>query len=653
MTLYRQLIIAVAALFLLLYGTNAAVGLYHARVLVEQQMEVHAQDTATSVAFAMTQAAKDNDAATLETMFNVVSDSGYFRRITYRGLDGGTHIDRSFPISVESVPDWFIRLFPLPSPEGRAEVASGWMRLGELVVTSHPGQAYQKLWYVARDQLVWFALVTISVCLLAAFSLRILLRPLSRLEQQANAICDKQFVVQEEIPRTRELQRVVEAMNRMASRLKKIYEGQLTLISHWQERASRDSVTGLVNRLGFDMTMKAFMQTGAEPVSGALMIFAIDNFERINERAGRGEGNAVLQHVGEKLTDAISGYPESIIARRQGPEFTVFVPNVIEEDARLLAEKAFVAVSAVEWRDQEEDPLVMHMGFNYESPVTGPGDILVGADMALKQARSTGKSWCSLTDAIGQADMPLLSASSNEWRTLLEQVLANRDITLLYQPIFSSRRKRIGSEVFSRLKSGDHLIAASVFIPLAERFGLAPEFDKLILETLAKQIERFPARHYICVNISTTSVQDEEFRSWLEQFLAREKQLSKRLVVELSEHAMNIEEHHVRELSQVLVAARARLGIDHFGLQSSAFGYLGSLPLHHIKVHRSFVHGLEGNADNRFYIHSLALLAHSRSIKFAVEGIERDEEWDVLVSFDIDAAQGYLLGQPSADPFSS
>lgn len=650
MTLYRQLIIAVAALFILLYGINVAVSLYHSRVLVEQQMQVHAQDTATSVALAMTQAAQSNDVATLETMFNAVSDSGYFRRMTYKTLDGETTIDRSFPVSIEAVPNWFVELMPLPLPEGRAEVASGWMRLGELTVTSHPGQAYRELWQVARDQLIWFALVTALVCVLAAFALRVLLIPLSRMEKQANAICEKQFIVQDTLPRTRELRRVVEAMNRMATRLKTVFEGQLSLISELQQQALKDSVTGLSSRLDFDIRLQGFSRAGTEPTFGALMIFAIEEFERVNEKAGRSEGNVVLARIGEILSAQVASFPEAIIARRQGPEFTVFVPNILEDEARQLAENAFAAVSMVEWQGQDTEPLVVNMGFNYVPDIVDPKEILSGADMALKHAqRSGGSTWCNLAELVEPTEMPLLSASSSEWRALLERAIEYRDLALFYQPVFSARRRLVGHEVFSRLQSGDNFVAAGTFIPLAERFGLVQAFDQLTLEQLAEKVGEFPARQHVSVNISTVSIQDAAFLGWLNDFLGRQKELAKRLVIELSEHAMRIEEHHVRELSAMLAAHGVRLGIDHFGLESFAFGYLGSLPLHHIKLHRSFVHELDSDPDNRFYIQSLIQVAHSRDIQFAVEGVEREEDWQTLVSLKIDMAQGYLLGQPTPE----
>ena len=92
----------------------------------------------------------------------------------------------------------------------------------------------------------------LSVCVLSAIALGIILRPLVRVERQANAICNKEFIVQDTLPGSRELRSVVLAMNRMATQLKEIFDSQLNLIQQLQKKSLRDSVTGLSNRADFD-----------------------------------------------------------------------------------------------------------------------------------------------------------------------------------------------------------------------------------------------------------------------------------------------------------------------------------------------------------------------------------------------------------------
>ncbi|MDX2350652.1 MAG: EAL domain-containing protein [Porticoccus sp.] len=652
MTLFRQLIIAVVILFACLYAGNTVFTLQNNRLLVEDQMEVHAQDTATALALSMTQAAQDKDIATMDTMFNAVSDSGYYQRIYFTDLEQNIVIDREFPISIETVPNWFVAMMSLPSPEGRAEVSSGWSQMGVLTVVSHPGQAYSKLWKVTTTQLGWFAGITLLVSLLAFFALKWLLAPLTRVEQQANEIYEKRFVTQDKIPKTRELGRVVLAMNRMADHLKEVFDEQLAVIGQLQKQSFRDAVTGLSNRSDFDNRLSSFVddkEAGAH--TGALIIVAMQDIAAVNEFAGRGEGNNLLKAIGECLTNAVLANPRAVVARRQGQEFTVFLPDVTSQEGEELAGTLFNAVQGVNWLHHDKCPLHFHMGYTYHSEVTSGGDMLGEADIALKQAKLQGTNrWAKLSD-VQDVEVPVLGRTLQEWQDYLEQTIKGHQIVPHYQPVLSvSDNEIVAHKVFVRFLNGDELLTAAAVLPIAERLGLMPQLDQLILESLASTNREQVFTSKLCVNLSKISVQTKSFMAWLESFLVIQRELASKLIFEVSEFGEKVDEQSTRQLVDLTQKCSASLAIDGFGLKSSAFGYLGSLPLHHIKVHRSFLRGLDQNPDNQFYIRSLVQLAHSRDVQLWLEGVESELEWKQLAELGVDAAQGYFLGKPQSKP---
>ncbi len=650
MTLFRQLILATLGLLVLLYAGNVVVSMFNARTLVQQQMAVHAQDTATSLGLSMTQAAQDKDVASLETLFNAISDSGFYQRIYFRDLDDKVVIDRTFAVDIEGVPDWFVNVMALPSPEGKAEVAAGWARLGEVVVVSHPGQAYRQLWKVVTEQLAWFALISLVVSGIAYGALNWLLAPLRRVEEQANAIREQKFEVQKTLPTTRELYRVVDAMNKMSNKLHAVFDEQIDLISHLRVQSYRDEVTGLSNRADFDARLNSFVGAESGDHSGVLMIFAIAEFARVNELAGRREGNEILKSFGDKLKQGLVPFPRAVVARRQGPEFCLFVPDVTEEESIALAEDIFQDVQILDWSLKEQEPLTVNMGFTYTQHVVNGPELLSEADMALRHAASDGQNkWCQFAE-LKAGDVPLVAQPAVEWKDFIAQVIRDRALVLHYQSVVSTPDKDlIGCEVFTRFRDQDgNLLSAGIVLPLAERFGRAPEFDQLILETLAE--EGCDQYAFYGVNLCASSITSSAFTEWLQGFLKANKALAKKLVFEVSEHILHIEEQDIRSFQTILHKFSAGLAIDRFGLESAAFGYLSSLPLRYLKVHRSFVQNIQDSKDNQFYVKSLAQLAHSREVMLIVEGVEQEAEWQVLARMGIDAAQGFLLGKPEPLP---
>ncbi|MGB5097670.1 MAG: LapD/MoxY N-terminal periplasmic domain-containing protein, partial [Porticoccaceae bacterium] len=488
MTLFRQLVLAVLTLTLLLYGVNSAISLSNTRALVAQQMAVHAQDAATSIALALSQGDIAADPTLQEVLFNAISDGGYYQRIQFRGPKGDIRLAREFPAGDLSVPAWFVALMALPESTGRAEVSNGWNRMGEVVVVSNQGQTYRQLWQLAWEQLLWFTVAAILFCGLGVLGLRWLLRPLRRIEAQADAIREQRFVVQEELPRARELRSVVDAMNRMAQGLKQLFASQAGMIADLRRTAAVDPVTGLANRADFDARMNALVADDMEARRGMLAIIALDDLARINDLAGRTEGNALLAAIGNGLQAGLAEYSGVLVARRQGAEFAVFIPDLDAREAGVAALHALRCAEATAFPHREKLPLRFRMGYSYSPAIDRETDLLGEADQALRQVAPGAVPNYLRHGAMDTGAIPLVSRPGFDWIDLIERMLEQRSLELLYQPTVSvPGRNPIGCEVYSRMRPEPeaHAIAAGVLLPMVERVGRAAAYDRLVLELLA------------------------------------------------------------------------------------------------------------------------------------------------------------------------
>ena len=181
-------------------------------------------------------------------MVNAVFDRGYYESIRVTDTNNKTVLERKLKVTIENVPQWFISLVPLKTPEATANTMSGWRRTGTVQVKSHPGYAYHTLWEDAVRMTLWFVACGILVLTGGAVGLRILLKPLYRVEQQADALCRKEYELQEQLPWTKELRSVVEAMNRMTLKVKGDVRGTGLHTESLREWAYHDVLTGLGNR---------------------------------------------------------------------------------------------------------------------------------------------------------------------------------------------------------------------------------------------------------------------------------------------------------------------------------------------------------------------------------------------------------------------
>ncbi|MFC6755384.1 LapD/MoxY N-terminal periplasmic domain-containing protein, partial [Halorubrum tibetense] len=166
-------------------------------------------------------------------------------------------------------------LIEIPEPQGESEVINGWFRLGKIEVVAHTGLAYRDLWRVFREQLWLFLFTAVAAYGLAGVSLHFLLRPLKRVEKQADAICRREFPEQQQLPRTRELRSMVQAMNRMVEKIKDMFQEQLELTESLHRSSHVDFITGLSNRLDFDARLESFIKSELGGGEGALLLWQL------------------------------------------------------------------------------------------------------------------------------------------------------------------------------------------------------------------------------------------------------------------------------------------------------------------------------------------------------------------------------------------
>nr|WP_246341363.1 EAL domain-containing protein [Simiduia aestuariiviva] len=635
----RQLVLSITLLVVILLAGNMTVSVYNARTHFFEQMQVHAQDTATALGFSISQAAQEKDAALIGSMVDVIFDRGYYQRISYANLDGEQVVVRETPVQVDSVPQWFIDLIKIPNPKGESEVINGWFRLGKIQVVGHTGLAYRDLWRVFREQLWLFAFTAVLAYGMAGVSLHFLLRPLKKVERQAEAICRREFPEQQREPRARELRSMVQAMNRMVAKIRDMFNEQIELTESLHRASHVDPVTGLSNRVDFDARLEAFLKSEQGGGDGALLLGQLSNLQEYNEQLGREAGDRLLATIANTLKPLLMTWPGAIVSRRGGADFCMFVPGIDRLQTETLCAQLIEELHTISW---PSGALPFHLGAVHEPSVTLDSQLLSRADAALRAAQHQAEDyWCLLTQ---QSDGV---RPAGEWRKLLRGIIDESLLQLYFQPVFDRDRNLLHSEVLVRMDIDGQLQNAGSFLPQVERFALSDALDRCVLSLLAER--SLQEDKQFSVNLSPRSVALPSFRNWIQQFLSEHPKLARNLVLEVSESVVLSHGDAFKHLVQSVSEWGVRVALDHFGVAGSAFNYLQTLPLYCLKVDRSFISQLETRQDNQFFVKSLAQIAHSCDMLLLAEGVETDAEWAQIHRLGLDGGQGYLLGRPAAE----
>ncbi|WP_051305920.1 EAL domain-containing protein [Desulfogranum mediterraneum] len=654
MTLYRQLLIFVITLLCLLFAGMWGEKLSSTRNFLLNQMESHAQDTATSLGLSLSTFYSEMDTPAMETMINAVFDRGYYREISLSDMEQRAIVARRLDVKVEGVPPWFIRMVPLTSPKAEALIMNQWQRAGTVTVESHPGFAYGTLWETTLSTSLWFAAAIIGAAILGGIGLHYLLRPLTRVEEQALGLCERQYQLQEQIPRTRELARVVRAMNTMTAKVQAMFREQADAAELLFQQTYLDPLTGLGNRRFIEGQVLTKVTEKTAPLQGAFVIIHLKGLQSINDTLGYAAGDRLLEELAGTIRAACEQYPAAG-ARLGGSDFAILLANSDREQAE--------AILAMILEQSREGSLAG--GLQTEVPVTAGGLIyesnlsfsrlLKGADEALRSAIHSGSNQALLSDSLGRQGA--LAKGRSQWKELLEEVISGREIRLFVQKTVQPRllAEAVHFEVLTRIEDRQqNILPAGLFIPLAERYQLITRLDRLVLEKILELPRSLFQPSRLALNISPTSLDDDRFYHWLVDTLRSLPADGPRFNFEFAEIRAVRSTTRIGQFIGDLQGSGHQVGIDHFGQGLIHFGYLQSLMPDYIKIDRAITHNIDAdNRDNVFFIRSICNAAHSLDIRVIVEGIEREEQLQALRSIALDGVQGYHIHRPRAIPLET
>jgi len=648
MTLYRQLLIFTLLLFFLLFAGTWIAKLNSTRTFLIDQLESHAQDTATSLGLSISPHMEQNDLPAIEAMINAVFDRGYYRIVRLTDVEGKVLIDRTLEVKIEGVPQWFVRLVPLKTPRATSIVLAGWKQAGTVLVESHPGYAYKTLWETAVRTSVWFLVMIIVVLVGGGVGLRVLLKPLKKVEHQAEILCKKQYEIQTELPRTRELRRVVEAMNRMTYKVKDMFDEQSRVAERLRRNAYYDELTGLGNRRYLEGQVNTRLDRKESSINGAFFLVELRELLELNQEKGFQAGDELVRQTGGILKSVVEHVPHCALARLTGGNFAMFLPDVSLGEAERIAEsivKGFVQL-AVQGLGLSDN--IGHVGGVVYDRSTDLGQLLSGADTALRAAQQKGGNLWNLDRLADEGDAA--AKGQKRWRDILNSALEEKNVFLFVQPVVQcdDRSKTLHLEIFSRImEESGKLLSAGMFVPLAERLNLVSMLDRIVLEKVMEAEDDLDGRQRVSVNVSPASLRDAKFRKWLLQALKEMGSNGPRLTFEFSEFGAVQNLDLVKGFGKEVQKLGHGYGLDHFGQSFSNFGYLQSLRPDFVKIDRAYTDELQSReSDSHFFIGSLVGVAHSLDILVVAEGVETEEQLALLCELNLDGVQGYLINRP-------
>ena len=411
--------------------------------------------------------------------------------------------------------------------------------------------------------------------------------------------------------------------------------------------AHHDPLTNLPNRNLFRQSMEeAALNRQGTKADLAIVYFDLDRFKDVNDTLGHPTGDRLLKQVAERVLKLLE--PGEIVARLGGDEFAVLVTGP-EASARahVLGESLIARLSQSFEIAGQMVGIGVSVGIALaDDPAVEPDELLKQADVALYAAKSSGRGRaCRFLPEMGARLERRITLE-----TALRTALAQQEFDLDYQPIRDTRTRRIIS--FEALIRWRHPVLGNVspgeFIPIAEDNGQIDEIGAWAVAKACHDAAALPPDTRMAVNLSPVQLKNERLAGIVEQALARSGLPPHRLELEVTETAILSSDERI--LSQLfrLQALGVRISLDDFGVGFSSLNHLRRFPFNKVKIDQVFVREAVERADCRAIIKAIIQLADSMNIRTTAEGIETEEQLELMRTLGAAEVQGYYLGRPAS-----
>jgi diguanylate cyclase (GGDEF)-like protein len=425
----------------------------------------------------------------------------------------------------------------------------------------------------------------------------------------------------------------------------------ISLELFWQ--ANHDALTGLVNRRGFEDSLRKAIAVGGEPAKQHTLLFLdLDRFKLINDSGGHAAGDEFLRQIAAVLRARVR--TTDVLARMGGDEFAVLLHACPVEQALRIANAIRMDVSNFRfvWREK-----VFHVGASIGLVVLSDSaasaeEVMEQADAACYAAKEAGRDQIRVYHAKAASHQPRVDMNIVE---TIHDAIERNGFRLFRQRIAGldeAGAKVRHFELLLRMIDRDgKIVPPMVFIPAAERHNMMQAIDRWVLANALPAIRREcdvtpDSLPVFDINLSAESINDGRFPQFVRDQIALHKVPAEAICFEITETLAVANLTKAAELIRELKDLGLRFALDDFGAGMCSFAYLKHLPVDYVKIDGAFVRDMFAEPMNLEVVSAINNIAHSLGMKTIAEFVETEGALNKLLELGVDYAQGHAVGRP-------
>lgn len=440
-----------------------------------------------------------------------------------------------------------------------------------------------------------------------------------------------------------------EINEQLEDKVRKRTEELFELTQQLEHQAYFDHLTGLANRITFDNNLRLTIEHRSRYGGQIAVLFLdIDRFKNVNDTLGHAVGDQLLKEISNRFSKYIR--KSDTLARFGGDEFAVLLPELEHSNTAMTVADHLLKSMLEPFQLQEHTLHVStSIGISVYPEDGGDAETLIkNADVAMYRSKDFGRNRVTYYSK----ELNALTERRLKIESMLREAVNKKLFKIYYQPKLDTNTLQVtGVEALVRWFDADgKAIPPEDFIPIAEETGLIAGIDEWVLETACREILKLHqdagAPVSLAVNFSPAHFIRHDLDQVITQILEETGFPAKLLELEVTESVFGPDNTDIYSIFNLLKQKHIRIAIDDFGTAYSSLSRLKHLPLHTLKIDKSFIQDVGRDVDDEIITQTIVSMANSLNLHVVAEGVENEEQYRFVQHAGCDSVQGFLFGRP-------
>ena len=615
MSLYRQVFIVLLFVFTILFILITAVSFNIIKNSAEKSLYENVQNSVTNLSLSITNSG--TEISSIKTVINASFDNGNYEKIIFKDVEENIiyELKKETYSGQTNIPQWFLKLVNIDEISAKSVISSGWNVMGIIEIYNDRTLFFEQTYKIFKNLIFTLLISFIFLLVILFYLFNFILKPLKTIEKQAQLVMKNEFILEKKLPFTSEFKALTLSINSMVNKFEKMFENTNNVLKLNKELLYFDEITKLNNRKYFLLKVNDYLDRNNPNNKGYIIVFSL-KMEIINKTFGYIKTNEILYKLATLFKNDFENN-SNLIARMNGSEFVILIPNIDENNIKSLIENFLSKVYELE--DLKEKINLGVCKYDNEESLK---NLLIKIDYVISQAKlHTEKKFYFLEDIEKYK-------SKEEWITIINDSLKNDSFILLYKEIIDINSNEILLKTvdFELSYKEDNFSNKGFIASLVELNKL----NEVYFHIINKILKNKESQEKLSIQLPHFLVEDLNNYSDFKTILENNKNKNN-FIFEIEEEAFNQNFSNSLMYIKLFKEYNFQFAIYNFIANSDDYSYLKELKPSYIKVSDYFL------LESKQSLNMLKILTQSLDIKLIAVTTEKDFDKKLLKEQGINA----------------